>query len=373
MLDLILISTSAISLLFGIGELCVSRRVEKNYLLSVCYLILSYFLFHSYMMHSGSIHTYKRILLTSTPLLALLGPVSERYTLILLEEVHESYKKFFLKLIPTILSTIIIFPFYFRDLNKEFILNDFGIIHIENIPLYVKSAIVLSMGSLFYFCLSPMLRILRTIPIASALKYRNIGIVFIISAFSSLTIPTLLVLIFLFNRTISHYFVSTNIGLFICLIYLIKQRYPEFFITLRRDLEIEKKIRKSKIVNLDLDKIKSSLLQLLEVEKIYLNENLTLGDIAKKLQISNHQLSEYLNTVEQTQFYQLLGKYRVEEAKKNIREKPKSTFLEIALISGFNSKSNFNQVFKQISGYTPSEFKKNLSKSIDLGDKNQNS
>ena len=359
MFDKFLISAALMSFLFGVGELFVHRRTEKNILLSICFLILSYFLFHSYLMHFNYIHSFKRLLLTSTPLLALLGPVSERYMMILLEDYRESNRIFFLKLIPAYLSTVIIFPFYFRDISNENILNEVGIIHIENIPGYVKLAVGISMGSLFYFLFSPMFRIMKTIPLRFALMHKKIGIVFFLSAFSSFTIPVLIVLIFLLNRTMSHYFVSTSIGIFICLLYLIKQRYPEFFVEVRREIELEKKIRKSNISHLNIEKIKNTLYHLLETEKIYLNENLTLGDLANKLQITSHQLSEYLNTIEQIQFYQLMGKYRVAEAQKNIQEKPKSTFLEIALISGFNSKSSFNQVFKQVSGITPSEYKKN--------------
>lgn len=373
MYDSLLISISFLSFVLAIGELCVKRNVEKNKLASAALFILSYFLFHSYLMHSNLIHTYKRLLLTSTPLLALLGPVSERYMMILLEDHRESYKNFLFKLIPAFLSTIIISPFYFREISNENILNDFGIIHIENIPVNVKLAVFISLSSVFYFCFSPLFRILRTTPLETALKYRNIGIVFFISAFSSLTVPVLVVLILLLNRTSSHYFVSFCIGCFVCLFYIIKQRYPDFFIEFQKEIETVNRLKKSNIGHLNFEEIKNRLSLLLEKEKIFLNENLTLGDLATKLKLTNHQLSEYLNTIEQTQFYQLLGKYRVAEAKKNIEIKPKSTFLEIALISGFNSKSNFNQVFKQITGITPSDYKKNLSKSNALDDKNLHS
>lgn len=44
--------------------------------------------------------------------------------------------------------------------------------------------------------------------------------------------------------------------------------------------------------------------------------------------------------------------------------------LEITFDFGFNLKSSFNQVFKQIIGKTHSDYRKNLSNANDLDDKN---
>ena len=367
-MEILLITTSFIAFIFGLGEILVKNKSEKNTLLSIIFFIATYYLFHSYLLHSGLIHSSRILFLTTTPLLAALGPISERYFFLLLEDRRIENKTFLYRFIPTANTTLLLIPFYFRDMSKDIILNEFGRIHIENIPIFVKLGVFIALSSLFYFFLSPIIRIIRVISLHSLLEHNRSRIVFFMSLFCTFIVPSMTIFFLFFNRTSAHIFISLTCGFFICIIYLLKQRYPDFFEEFRSEIEFEKKLRKSKISHLNLESIQEKLNFLFAEKKIFLNEKLTLGDLAKELNITNHQLSEYLNTIQNIQFYPLLNQYRVEEAKKNIEYFPKKTFLQIALESGFNSKSNFNQVFKQITGTTPSEFKKNLSKANDLDD-----
>lgn len=369
-MDLLLFAVSFIFFIFGLGELSVEKRSEKNYLLAAVFFIGSYYLFHTYLLHSGLIHHYKFIFLTTTPLLAFLGPISERYFILVLEDERKPFKGFLLRFLPAFVSSVIILPFYFREEMTDTILNEFGTVHIENIPVYVKLAVGISLSSLLYFFMSPLIRIMRDISSLSFSQNKKIKIVFLLSMFSTLIIPAVGIFILFLDRTSVHMVGSLSSGLIGCLLFLAKQRYPNFFAEFRAEFELEKKLRKSKISHLDHESIKQGLSRLFDQEKIFLNEKLTLSDLAKEMKISSHQLSEYLNTVENIQFYQLINKYRVAEAQNSIRLYPKKTFLEIALDSGFNSKSSFNQVFKQLTGITPSEFKKKLSKSNEMDDIN---
>jgi len=73
--------------------------------------------------------------------------------------------------------------------------------------------------------------------------------------------------------------------------------------------------------------------------------------------LPNH-LSQIINQYEEKNFYDFVNSYRVEEfitlAKKDIDKN--FNLLGLAYEAGFNSKSSFNQVFKKITGKTPSEF-----------------
>lgn len=106
-----------------------------------------------------------------------------------------------------------------------------------------------------------------------------------------------------------------------------------------------------------------NLLNVMETDKPYLNSELTLGDLAEKLSMSTHNLSEILNTRLKQNFYDFINRYRVEEVKRRLadKESEKYSLLSIAFDSGFNSKSSFNTIFKKQTGTTPSQYRKQLS------------
>ena len=97
---------------------------------------------------------------------------------------------------------------------------------------------------------------------------------------------------------------------------------------------------------------------LLTDEKIYLSSNLNLKMLADKMDISERQLSAFFNEVLQSNFYDTINFYRVEEAKTKLKtDTIKShSITGIGLSSGFSSKSSFYRVFKQKTGISPSVF-----------------
>ena len=100
----------------------------------------------------------------------------------------------------------------------------------------------------------------------------------------------------------------------------------------------------------------------METDKPYLNSELTLRELAGKLSMSTHNLSEILNTRLNQNFYDFINRYRVEEVKRRLaeNESEKYNLIAIAFDSGFNSKSAFNTIFKKQTGTTPSQYRKQL-------------
>ena len=106
------------------------------------------------------------------------------------------------------------------------------------------------------------------------------------------------------------------------------------------------------------ERVKQRLLAYFESEKPYLNSELAIGDIAGKLKVPRHVLTEVLNSAIGKNFYQFVNEYRVEAVKKKLTD-PKLRNLSIEAIGfecGFNSKSTFFSVFKSLAGMTPAQF-----------------
>jgi AraC-like DNA-binding protein len=97
--------------------------------------------------------------------------------------------------------------------------------------------------------------------------------------------------------------------------------------------------------------------------KPYLDPDLTLKDLAEQMQISSRQLSTLINAELGKSFFDLINGYRIEEAKKILRDSKDSklTVLEVMYGVGFNSKSSFNTAFKKYTGSTPTAFKSRFS------------
>lgn len=94
--------------------------------------------------------------------------------------------------------------------------------------------------------------------------------------------------------------------------------------------------------------------------EVFTDPELNLNVLAEKLEFSPRHLSYLINNFLNQNFMSFINSYRIEKAKirlKNPKDQ-KETISEIMYEVGFNSKSSFNTIFKQLTGYTPSEFKK---------------
>ncbi|MCP4155641.1 MAG: helix-turn-helix domain-containing protein [bacterium] len=103
------------------------------------------------------------------------------------------------------------------------------------------------------------------------------------------------------------------------------------------------------------------LTHLMEMEKIYRDDNLSSKILAEKLHVSVHFLSRLLNEHMGNSFYELVNGYRIEEVKARLSDPAEADMpiLNIAYDAGFSTKSSFNRYFRKITGLTPSQFRKN--------------
>ncbi|MBN3036645.1 MAG: AraC family transcriptional regulator [Bacteroidales bacterium] len=111
------------------------------------------------------------------------------------------------------------------------------------------------------------------------------------------------------------------------------------------------------------DTYRNSLLEIMERDKPFTDPELTIRKLSEISGIPVHTLSSVLNNHLNTNFFQFINRYRVEDVKKRIID-PRNkqyTLLGLALESGFSSKSSFNRIFKEMTGKTPSEFKAEVS------------
>ena len=104
--------------------------------------------------------------------------------------------------------------------------------------------------------------------------------------------------------------------------------------------------------------IYSSLIEIIEKDQIYRNNDLKIQHLAKKLDISVNHLSQTINQITGKTYNEFINSYRIEAAKQTLID-PKFkhyTILAVGLEVGFNSKASFYNVFKKYVKMTPTEF-----------------
>ena len=120
------------------------------------------------------------------------------------------------------------------------------------------------------------------------------------------------------------------------------------------------KYRKSSLSEENKDDILKKIKHEMEQGSYFTNSLASLSGLARQINESPHHVSQVINEKMNRNFFEMLAFYRVEHAKKLIRQDKhgKITVEELAELVGYNSKSSFNSAFKKYSSKTPSEYRK---------------
>ncbi|MEM8893411.1 MAG: helix-turn-helix domain-containing protein [Bacteroidota bacterium] len=154
---------------------------------------------------------------------------------------------------------------------------------------------------------------------------------YIIGALSFSFILYLLILILILNRNKA----SAHLG---------NQKYGDKRIEDNEALELEQQLRR-----------------LMQEDQCYKDANVTMPDVAKRMNLLPYRLSQLLNDNMQRSFPAFINEYRITMAKELILSRSQYSLEAIGYECGFNSKSTFFASFKKFTGTTPAKFKEQKS------------
>lgn len=120
------------------------------------------------------------------------------------------------------------------------------------------------------------------------------------------------------------------------------------------------KYKSSSLKNTDRERYMNVILEFMDKKKPYLNPELTQAELAESLQINTHHLSEVLALSFGQNFNNFINFYRINSAQELLKNLNYTNYKveAIGYEAGFNSKASFNRVFKNITGTTPSQYRK---------------
>jgi AraC-like DNA-binding protein len=109
--------------------------------------------------------------------------------------------------------------------------------------------------------------------------------------------------------------------------------------------------------------VAEQLSEFMASDKAFLESDLTLGQLAVRTGVPQHQISQVLNQHLGMSFFDYINRLRVEEVKRCLADAAFSdqSVLEIGLEAGFNSKAAFNAAFKKFAGVTPTAYRNQAS------------
>ena len=118
------------------------------------------------------------------------------------------------------------------------------------------------------------------------------------------------------------------------------------------------KYLKSGLCEATADRYRGRLVELMDKDKVYLQPDLSLPELARMVRCSVNHLSQVINADFQTSFFEFLNQRRIADAMELLAGDPKCYALDVALKVGFNSNSTFYSAFKKVCNMTPAQFRR---------------
>ena len=94
----------------------------------------------------------------------------------------------------------------------------------------------------------------------------------------------------------------------------------------------------------------------MQSNKLFLNSNLKVADLATLLGTNSRYISRCINTQKGCTFSQYINNYRIDYAKRLMRQQPGKKISTVWMEAGFGSEQNFFKTFRAATGLSPKEW-----------------
>lgn len=333
----------------AIGQLCVPRRSEANVLLCLLFFACFVWLAHGIGFKLGMLDIYPHLNKLHVPFLAVTGPLWYLYVRVLIKRGGWTAADR-RHLIPASLSVLLLLPFLVQSTQYKQAYVEIDVSDFAALSIYVATRIA-EIATIVYLAFA-----MRELSLAKARKEstphaHHYSILFFLSAVALIAALARMWGSIAGNHTVSVLLPSAIILAAFIGFYCLSQRHP-WLMTLG--------IRVARVRPMT-DEGKHSLnayRECLRLNRWHLNPDLKIHQLARKLGVPVHELSELINRESGGNFNSFINGLRVEHAKKLLQNNADQTMLEIAHASGFNSESAFYTQFKRFESVPPATYRR---------------
>lgn len=346
LLDAIYIIGITLAFLFFMAHLTKRHKSLQTYLLIIFYLCVFFMVLGAW--NSDLTYQYKwpHLSLIEVPFVWLVGPtlyLLSRY----IEEGRLSVRFLPLHLLPTLFVSIYMISYFAKPpvwkatrLVEIFVRN-----HVGAEEIIYGCGVFASSSYILYL-------VIRYIPFLTQQKTKEKKMLIFLMLSATVAMIGMLSVILQSFSLIK--VAAAMICLSLILHFVLHFHDPDYYKILAQTLQNHR--FQSHLKGLDVDNILTRLDGLMETEKIFLDEDITLEQLAEVMVLSRHQLSELINRYKRKNFREYINEYRIKEAIRILEETTDVGLLDLGYKVGFGSNSAFYTAFKKYTGCTPKKY-----------------
>ena len=347
--------TAGLALLFAIGQICGRVRYFENYVLAGLLVCLSALVFQVGIIVNNIFLAHPGLLFFHGTVLYCMAPLAYCSYYLVILPVETMSRRFLILFAPVAIGLAADAWYLTLPETDQFALLMDLFAGANGAPAKAAKLVVLGAGLQMFLYLGYLLRklfVTRHDGDSPAIPY-----LLMLTIVVTTTLTTLVILGYLLGSSVMFRWGTNVAGILVIGAYFMSRRYPKVLQFLM--VEAEKKYyARSLLEGVNVTALIKKLGHLMEHERIYTDDQLTLRDLADELSITPHQLSQLLNERLNTNFNTFVNQHRIRDARDMLLNHPGKTVLAVSLEVGFNSKSAFYEAFSRFTGMTPQNFRK---------------
>jgi AraC-like DNA-binding protein len=355
-----------LSLVLATAHLVEKNKSAANYLIFLFLASIGVWQIYHGCMISGILFSYPHLALVHVPFLYISAPLLYFYYTILTRDNYEFKSSIVYHFIPVVIIIIFITPFYMKTAGEKLALLQ-SLVGLRSSASVFPAYPYLIMAIVTTISVYAMVFVVSSIRMFRKKLIMEKNITFFSIIIIAFDFTMILIYIFgylsvrVFSLPATFYLVtiktiSVLLTIQIYLMLVLKWRYPDYIMQMRNEAE---RIRyaTSRIERLDVDTVLANLKHLMEAEKVFCDEELSLGGLADELDITPYQLSQIINERLHKNFNTYINEYRIRESESYLIDDPKRSVLSVSCAVGFNTLATFYNAFCKIHGMTPTKFR----------------
>lgn len=156
------------------------------------------------------------------------------------------------------------------------------------------------------------------------------------------------------------YMISFAMSFFIFCVSFLGYIYPQVLAGKPvRNIVMRHKYKNSGLTEAGEKDLRDTLTRLMKEDQLFLNNDLSLDELALKANTTRHNVSLVINKYFEQNFFDFINQHRIDYVKE-LFLKPECQgdhIIQLAYRAGFNNKVSFNKAFKKFTGQTPLSYK----------------